>query len=135
ADFAATVRYAITGFAEHRGDRLAVARDPLNSPAVFMNLLPYLPIDGDHARLAAAWRRMVERTWGRMELKAPGARDPFAHAIATELPEALREAFLIGCCLRPGAADWLERGLAAAGDAFGFFDPRPHLTGIRAPVY
>lgn len=134
ADFGATVRFAITGETEHDGARLRLVRDPLNSPAVFINLLPHLDARGDPAALEAAWLTMVRRTWGRMELKAEGARDPFAHAIAETLPARQRELFLIGCGLRPGAGDVLEAGLAAAGDRFDFFDPRPHLARVRAPI-
>jgi pimeloyl-ACP methyl ester carboxylesterase len=134
ADFEASVRFAITGTAERNGARLSLARDPLNSPAVFLNLLGHLEVAGDPALLARAWRTMVERTWGRMELKAPGARDPIAHAIAEDLPAELRELFLMGCGLRPGAAELLAEVLAAAGEHFRFFDPRPHLRQIEAPV-
>lgn len=134
ADFHATVRFAITGVAEHQGRRVELARDPLNSPAVFLNLLEHLELDGDRSALEAAWYAMVERTWGRMELKAPGARDPFAAAIAAGLPAELRELFLVGCGLGPGARGRLEAGLEAAGDRFAFFDPRPHLARVRAPV-
>lgn len=134
ADFAASVRFAVTGEMVHERERLTLPRDPLNSPAVFVNLLPYLDVRGDRGLLEAAWREMAVSTWGRMELKRPGARDPFAAAIADRLPAELREVFLIGCGLRPGGAELLEAGLAAAGDAFAFADPRPHLARVVAPV-
>ena len=135
ADFRATVRFALTGVTERAGERLELPRDPLNSPAVFLNLLPHLDVDGDRAALEAAWMAMVERTWGRMELKEPGKRDPHAHAIAATLPAELREIFLVGCGLRPGAVDRLDEGLRRSGEAFAFFDPRLHLGGVRAPVF
>lgn len=135
ADFGVTVRFAVTGVTERAGERLELARDPLNSPAVFLNLLPHLAVDGDRAALDAAWRAMVDRTWGNLALKAPGARDPIAHDIAEKLAPELRELFLIGCGLRPGALDRLESGLGAAGDHFDFFNPRPHLAHLRAPVF
>jgi pimeloyl-ACP methyl ester carboxylesterase len=134
ADFEATVRFAVTGVTEHRGRRYELPRDPLNGPAVFANMLPFIDVPGDRAALEAAWMEMAVATWGRKELKAPGARDPFAHAIATKLPPELRTLFLMGCHLAPGAADKLEEGFAGAGDAFTFFDPRPHLANVRAPV-
>jgi pimeloyl-ACP methyl ester carboxylesterase len=135
ADFDATVRFAVTGVTERGGRRLELARDPLNSPAVFLNLLPHLDAGEGRAALEAAWRRMVRETWGRMELKAEGARDPYANRIAEALPPELRELFLVGCGLRPGAIDRVDAGLRAAGDHFGFFDPRPHLARLAAPVY
>ncbi|APR77606.1 Hypothetical protein A7982_02953 [Minicystis rosea] len=135
ADFGATVRFAVSGVTEHRGEQLVLTRDPLNSPAVFINLLPHLDFTGDRVALEAAWRTMVERTWGRMELKAPGKRDPIAHAIARDLAPDLRELFLLGCGLREGAPELVDTTLRAAGDAYDFFDPRPHLPRVRAPVF
>jgi pimeloyl-ACP methyl ester carboxylesterase len=70
-----------------------------------------------------------------MELKKPGARDPIAHAIARDLAPELRELFLLGCGLRPGAPELVDTTLRAAGDAYDFFDPRPHLGRVRAPVF
>lgn len=135
ADFAATVRFAVSGVTQRRGARIELTRDPLNSPAVFINLLPHLDVRGDRAALAAAWRAMVERTWGRVELKQPGARDGIAHAIARDLAPELRDLFLIGCGLAPGMSEMVDRALDTAGDAYAFFDPRPHLPGVRAPVF
>jgi pimeloyl-ACP methyl ester carboxylesterase len=136
ADFAATVRFAVSGLAENGTTRIPLTRDPLNSPAVFLNLLPYLDVESaDAALLEEAWMTMARRTWGRMELKAQGARDPFAHAVAATLPARLRDLFLVGCGLLPGAVDHVSAGLTAAGEAFAFFDPRPHLPRVRAPVH
>lgn len=62
-DFDATVRFAVTGRAEHDGRRIEVPFDPLNGPVVVLNLLPYL--DGvDGCALAPALREMVVSTWG-----------------------------------------------------------------------
>lgn len=135
-DFAATVRYAITGRAARGGERLLVSHDPLNAPVVHLNLLPFYPRGVDRERLARAWREMVVRTWGRPELKAGRAREPHALAIATEhrLDAELRHAFLVGCGLEPGGEDRLEQAFRAAGDAYAWADPRPHLARIKAPV-
>ena len=135
ADFDATVRFAVSGVAERGGEKLTLTRDPLNSPAVFINLLPHLDVPGDRDALAAAWRTMVLRTWGRMELKQPGARDPIAHEIARDLAPDQRPLFLTGCGLGEAMIDLVNRALAAAGDGYAFFDPRPHLPFVRAPVY
>ena len=98
-------------------------------------MLPYLEVgDEDRGLLEAAWHEMVARTWGRMELKRPGARDPFAAAIAGGLPPALRDLFLMGCGLRPGGGEVLEDALRAARNDFDFADPRPSLSQLRAPV-
>jgi pimeloyl-ACP methyl ester carboxylesterase len=77
---------------------------------------------------------MIARTWGKMELKRPGARDAFAAEIAAGLPLELRELFLVGCGLLPGGAALLEAALGGAAHAFRFADPRPALARLRAPV-
>jgi pimeloyl-ACP methyl ester carboxylesterase len=136
AEFGAAVRFAVTGRYLHRGAPMrGLARDPLNTPAVFLNLLPHLDLDGaDREAIAAAWRELVARTWGRPELKREGAREPTVRHVARRLSPGQRELFLVGAGLAPGGEALLERGLAAAGEAFVFTDPRPHLARVRAPV-
>ncbi len=141
ANAQAVIRFVVTGRVNGVSDqgRPATPRysqpwphDPLNTPAVFLNLMPYLDVAGDPARLAAAWRRMIKETWGRADMKLPGARDPIAAAIAASLPQAERELFTIGCGLRPGGEELLDQGLASG--AFGLLDSRPRLARIRAPT-
>ncbi|HSQ65457.1 MAG TPA: alpha/beta hydrolase [Polyangiaceae bacterium] len=123
-DFEATVRHAVLG----------ERRDPLNSPVVFSNLIEHLDLDVDRAAVLAAWRAMVERTWGRMELKAEGARDPIAHEIARGLGDREQALFLAGCGLDPSSRALLERGLERARGRFEFTDPRPWLARLGVPV-
>lgn len=138
ADLFPSVEYAVTGRAMHDGAILSAKRDPLNSPVIYMNLLPWLALDGDVDRgaLMRAWRTMVHRTWGRMELKADGARDPHAHAISRQLPGNLRVPFLRGCGLAPGAFGWLKEGIAEAGDRLAVFDAgdRPSRVTVRTTL-
>jgi pimeloyl-ACP methyl ester carboxylesterase len=131
-DFVPTVRFAVTGTATSGARELRLARDPLNAPVVYLNVLPFLDVDGDKAILAEAYREMVRRTWNQPELKLPGARDPIARSIADRLPESLRAPFLRGCGLAPDAVRWLETGLDRAGEALSFIDPKPKLAGVRA---
>jgi pimeloyl-ACP methyl ester carboxylesterase len=133
-EFLPTVRFAVTGAAEHDGRAHTLVRDPLNSPAVFLNALHALDVPGEKAALARAWRQMVYRTWGRMELKAPGARDPHAHAIAETLPPELRLAFLRGCMLDAGAVPWLEDALSRGAQELAFFDPGERLARVTSPI-
>lgn len=133
-EFLPTVRFAVTGRADEEPDGPAFPRDPLNSPAVFLNALFALDVAGDREALARAWREMVYRTWGKMELKAPGARDPYAHAIANELSPELRTPFLRGCMLEDGALEWLEDALARRSGDLAFFDPGERLAKVRAPI-
>lgn len=123
ADFAAAVRFCLAGPAP---------RDPLNRPVVFINLVDRLAPPGDRDALAAAWRRYVEQTWGRPEMKEPARWQPVARALAGELPAALRPLFLAGCGAEPGGdAECLA---ALAGMDLAFLDPRPHLPQVGCPV-
>jgi pimeloyl-ACP methyl ester carboxylesterase len=134
SDFVRTVRFAITGRTEHEGRALELERDPLNAPVVFLNVLPFLALSGDREALARAWLDMVYRTWGKMELKRPGARDPIAHAIAETLPAELRLPFLRGCTLEDGALEWLEEGLDKGTQALSFLSPGANAARARCPV-
>jgi len=124
-----TLHFALTGEA---GGRTAV-RDPLNQPVVFANLLHVLdPPPADHAAITQHWRRYVERTWGRPELKARARYVAIAEELAVEVPAELRELFLVGIGARPGA-------VALAMPALERFDarpldPSPYLPQIRGRV-
>jgi pimeloyl-ACP methyl ester carboxylesterase len=123
ADFAGAVRFCLTG---------PPPRDPLNRPVVFINLVAELAPSDQRDALAAAWRRYVEGTWGRPEMKEPGRWQPVAHAIAVELDAELRPLFLVGCGAAPGG----DEACLAALDRMdvGFLDPRPGLAAVRCPV-
>lgn len=133
-DFRATIRFAITRRAFDGLRSVDLPHDPLNTPAVFINLLPHLDVGGDRARLAQAWLEMARRTWGRPELRPTPKRAPIAEVIAADLPPSLRDLFLVGCGLRPGGGAYLEAGLAAANGHFDFTDPAGSLARITAPV-
>jgi pimeloyl-ACP methyl ester carboxylesterase len=121
ADFHETMRYCLTG----------EGRDPLNQPVVLMNLLDYIDHDRAHTgALVAGWRRYVERTWGRPELKAPERYSAIADELAPDVPAPVRELFLAG--IRPGAWSIAEPALAKF-DARAL-DPRPYLSRVKAHV-
>lgn len=113
-----------------------VAHDPLNRPVVYLNLLDALPgVPPDPAPLVAAWRRYIDATWGRIEMKAADAWPPVARALAADLPESLRPLFLEGCGVDcAGVTPRLTEALAAAGDR-SYLDPAPALAADGAPVY
>jgi pimeloyl-ACP methyl ester carboxylesterase len=128
ADFYAAVRHCLGG-----GDR-ARPRDPLNQPVVLMNLLDQLDHEPrDRERLLSAWRRYIESTWGRPEMKAVERHRPIAERIALDLCPEDRPLFLLGTGVEGDAlatcAPILERS------APPFLDPRPHLEKIRCPVH
>jgi pimeloyl-ACP methyl ester carboxylesterase len=134
AEFIPTVEFAITGKTHFDGATHALERDPLNSPVVFLNVMRHLEIEGDRERLAQAWLAMVHRTWGRMELKRPGLRDPIAHEIAASLPQNLRRSFLFGCCLEEGYLPWLGAALERGKSDLAFLDPSEQIENVRCPV-
>jgi len=122
-DLPSTLHFALTG--EVRSSGRVANRDPLNQPVVIGNLI-------DDAALVAHWRRYVERTWGRPEMKARAAFTAVAQELVREVPEELRERYLVGIGVLPGARAWMERAFASFdGRAL---DPAPYLARIRAPV-
>lgn len=133
ADLRETLRFSVTG--EVAGGR-AAARDPLNLPVVLMNLLdqldPPAPTGADRAALIAGWRRYVERTWGRPELKQGRRFAVIAEELAPTVPPAVRELFLVGAGARPGA-DALALPALARLDA-GPLDPAPYLPRVTGRV-
>lgn len=133
-DFNAVIRFSITARAFDGPDEVTLPHDPLNAPAVFVNLAPHLEIPGDRQPLVEAWRRMTRRTWGRPELRPVARRLPMMEAIARELAPEQRALFRIGCGLEPGGAALLEVGLARAGDFFDFTDAAPRLSRVTVPV-
>ena len=123
ADFRDTMRFCLTG--EHR--------DPLNQPVVLMNLLDHVAHDDRHrGALVAAWRRYVEATWGRPEMKARDRYVAVAEGIAPSVPEPVRELFLVGVGVRPGAWEIAEPALARF-DARAL-DPSRYLPRVRGRV-
>jgi pimeloyl-ACP methyl ester carboxylesterase len=124
-DLRTTLRYCLTG----------AGRDPLNQPVVLMNLLDRIPHDRAHAgELVAGWRRYVERTWGRPEMKAPARYLAIAEELAPTVPTAVRELFLVGIGARPGAAALVEAALAEESDHTRELDPSPYLPAVRGRV-
>ena len=126
ADFPATMRYCLTG----------EGRDPLNQPVVLMNLLDHLAHDRAHrAALEAGWRRYVEATWGRPELKVRERHVAIAERLAPGVPAPVRELFLVGTGARPGAWELAEPALRAFCAAPSFaLDPSPYLARVRGRV-
>lgn len=130
ADFHETMRFCLTGAV---ASGRSAARDPLNQPVVLMNLLDHIEHERAHRDvLVAGWRDYVTRTWGRPEMKARERFVAIAEQLAPDVPEAIRELFLVGIGAAPGAwelaAPALERFDASA------LDPSPYLPRIRCRV-
>ena len=130
ADFHETLRFCLTG--EVASGRQA-ARDPLNQPVVLMNLLDLIEHErAERDQLIAGWRRYVERTWGRAEMKVDRKFVEVAEALAPGVPTAVRELFLIGIGAKPGATELAMPALAKF-DARAL-DPLPYLPRINNRV-
>ncbi len=128
ADWADTMRFSIQG---------APGRpyDPLNRPVVFLNLLPFFGRDIDQTGVGNALFEQVRRTWGRPEMKEPGALEPSARAIAERLSAPNHQLFLQAVGLEPGGNARVDEALRHAGDAFSHLDPTPWAAQVAAPAY
>lgn len=130
SDFHATMRFCLTG--EVASGRAAV-RDPLNQPVVIMNLLDHIDFDrGAREALVAGWRLYVERTWGRVEMKADRRFVAVADELAPAIPASVRELFLVGIGALPGSTELAMPALARF-DARAL-DPTPYLPRVRCRV-
>ncbi len=134
AEFEATVRFCVDGVMRRAEGDVTLARDPLNQPALFINMLPWLDAPGDPALLEEAWREMTYRTWGRMELKAPGRLAPFAKELAHRVAPEQRELFYVGCGVEPGGAELVHAALEAVRDAVAFASPTRALRELDRPL-
>jgi pimeloyl-ACP methyl ester carboxylesterase len=128
ADLRETLAFCLTG--QVQGGRNAT-RDPLNQPVVLMNLLHLIEC-ADRDALTAAWRRYVERVWGRPELKQRERFVAIAEELAPSVPAIVRDLFLVGIGVTPGAAD-LARDALTRFDASAL-DPSPDLARITNRV-
>lgn len=130
ADFHETMKFCLTG--EVASGRQAT-RDPLNQPVVLLNLLDLLEHErSERDALIAGWRRYVECTWGRPEMKARERFVAIAEQLAPDVPSAVRELFLIGIGAVPGAWELAVPALAKF-DASAL-DPTPYLSRIANRV-
>ena len=128
ADFRDAIRFCIAGAPDP-----GRAHDPLNRPAVYLNVIEHLdPVPEDPEAFAEACFEYIRQTWGRPELKVREAHEPIARAIARELVD--HELFLQATGVAEGG---VEIGLAAlerAGADFEYLDPRPWAEKITVPV-
>lgn len=134
ASFESVVRFCLDGVMHLDGRAVPMAFDPLNMPALFLNVMRFMDIDDDPEPLAQALREMCYRTWGRMELKAEGRLVPFIDAIAETLPASQRALFREGAGGGDAARVHVENALARAQDALTFLDPTNAIASLRCPV-
>jgi pimeloyl-ACP methyl ester carboxylesterase len=134
--FLPTLRFALTGEDEH--GRIMTDRDPLNGPAVFINLLPYL--EGTFRRdvLTEAFLEVAKRTWGRPPMREPETRRVVVEAVARAFvlrDEDERPLFLAACGFGD-ATSFHEAGLKrASGQASEFAEPANSLKSLKVPTF
>ena len=135
ADFSATIRFCLSGELD---DGSTIRRDPLNQPVVFMNLLetmPGAPESPEERRvLRREWHRFARETWGRDEMKVEDRHHRVARRLADEMPESLRELYLLGCGVREGGRELCHRAMATPTERQLFCDPRDALRELRTPL-
>ncbi len=132
ASWQETIDFCLTGELDGRPHTV---RDPLNQPVVFMNLIDDLPgAPADPQPLLASWRRYVEATWGRTEMKTGDRHLEVARAIAVNLPADMRSLFLVGCGAEPGGRELAADALARSASRTAFLDPAPYAADVRCPV-
>lgn len=135
ARFEDTLRFALTG--EDRLLGTLPDRDPLNVPAIFINLLAFFPAHLRKDLLKRAWLEVVRATWGQLPMRVPETRRPIVEAAALRhgLNAEERVLFEAGCGLRDGR-EFTRIALAeAGGPGAAFADPRPALARVRVPVF
>jgi pimeloyl-ACP methyl ester carboxylesterase len=98
-----------------------------------MNLLDLIEHDREHAaQLAHWWREFVQRTWGRPEMKARERFVALAEELAPQVPASVRDLFLVGTGVRPGAWELAVPALEKFDSRV--LDPTQYLPRVRVPV-
>ena len=121
ADWTDAVRFSLTG--NTLGGAEGRPYDPLNRPVVFNNMLPY--IEGvDREAVRHAIFEQVRLTWGKAEMKAPGALRPSALRLADSLPDpASKRLFLQATGLEEGGDERVWQVLEKSKGAFEHLNP------------
>jgi pimeloyl-ACP methyl ester carboxylesterase len=133
ADLPATLLFCLTGTTT---DGRVAARDPMNQPVVLINLLDHLanapPPGRAREALVWAWRRYIERVWGRMEMKQDGRYLLAAREVRAGVPAGVVDLYDIGTGLAPGAHTLVQHALLTF-DAREL-DPTQYLARITSRV-
>lgn len=134
ASFEEVCRFSAGGRVRTESGVIQLPNDPLNRPALFLNLLPFLEVAGDTHALEHALARICHHTWGRMELKAEGRLAPFVGSVEAIVPRPQRDFFRVACGMEPGATELVEEALARGGESLRYASPERALSEIGRPV-
>mgnify|MGYP000274191076 CR=1 FL=1 len=135
ADWAESMAFCLTG---ELPDGRQVRHDPLNQPAIYMNLVD--DMEGlavqEVAALKRAWLRVMQRTWNQARYDHGANLTEVLDDEVRHVPERIRGIFLRGCGAGPeghaAAMKVLEGGF---GDERRYLDPRPWLHRVSCPLY
>jgi pimeloyl-ACP methyl ester carboxylesterase len=117
-------------------------RDPLNAPAVFIQLVDWaeelLP-EGQREAFVQACRRFCAETWstgagGAADDKYDGRHLRVGARLAESLDGEARALFRVACRLDGDAYSVAMEALARSRERFRFLDPEPFLGRIRCEV-
>jgi pimeloyl-ACP methyl ester carboxylesterase len=133
AEFESVARFCIDGVMHDERGAHQMVCDPLNRPALFLNIAHHLETEAT-VELGRAWTELCHRTWGNMELKLPGRLDPFIDAIEASLPPAHRALFRVGAAGLDQSGELVEAALERGRAEFACVSPRIALAQIRCPV-
>lgn len=133
AEFESVVRFCVDGVMHGDDGPVSIPFDPLNMPALFINVMRFLGLEEPRA-LEQAFNVMCYRTWGRMELKAEGRLVPFYEALVADVPEAHRTIFRLGTLGGEDARAVVEEGLFRGREELAYLSPRAAITRIACPV-
>ncbi len=113
----------------------ARAADATSLPAIAMNLLDGFECKPEEmADVLAGWYEFARATWAHPEFREPERWQPVAEAIAARLKPDEAYFFLLGCGLVDGAQQEFLEALDR-WDRLASVDPRPHLSGLKCPVF
>lgn len=133
-DFEGVCRFAVTGIMRTDEGEVVLARDPLNAPALFLNLLRYLDVPGETYDLEVALSKMCHMTWGRMDLKEEGRLLPFVESLVATVPAPQRDYFRVFCGVEGGAPALVDTALARSAAVDAHASPREALQRFERPV-
>lgn len=114
-------------------------RDPLNAPAVFIQLVDVLLDEADRAPFIDAARRFCAETWtsgrgGNEDDKLDGRHLRVGARLADTLPGPARDLMRLACRLEGDPLPVARAALARSRERFAFLDTRPLLERIHCEV-
>ena len=132
-DWRDALRYSITD-RDLSGD--TVPPDPLNQPAIYMNLVSDMPTaPSDTAPIRDAWMAYVKATWGDPEMRDITRFEPVARRLAESLDARDRPLFLRGCGLGDGAMMEVDQALSKAAPRLAWLAPQGDLARLKGTLH